>query len=528
MISKIAIISPHGWFGQENVLGKPDTGGQVVYILDQVRALEKNLKQRLESFGFDITPKIIVLTRMIPNCQGTTSNQSTEKIHRTTNSWILRVPFYHDDNSIVNEWVSRFKIWPYLNRFAMEAKNELTSIFEGRPDLIIGNYSDGNLVATLLSQEFDVVQCNISHALEKAKYLFSDLYWTKFEDAYHFSQQFTADLISMNMADFIITSTYQEIAGTSTSIGQYESYLFFTMPGLFQVENGIDLFHPKFNVIPPGVDEDIFFPHTITERRLDNQTESLTRLLFEDQSEDIYGRFADPEKTTLMTMARLDRVKNLTGLVESFGMSDELKEKCNLMVIAGVIKTDKAADDEERAEINRMYELIGKYDLEDKIRWLGIHLPKDDTGEAYRIVADHKGIFVQPALFEGFGLTVLEAMLSGLPVFATEFGGPSEIIQDGKNGFLINPSKPELISTPILSFVEEIAKNKSRWQQISENAVKRVEERFTWELHSNKLLDLTALYGFWRYSVSKNARLELQNYCHLLFQLLFERRNERI
>ena len=51
LVSKIAIISPHGWFGQQNVLGKPDTGGQVIYILDQVRALEKQLKKRLNLPG---------------------------------------------------------------------------------------------------------------------------------------------------------------------------------------------------------------------------------------------------------------------------------------------------------------------------------------------------------------------------------------------------------------------------------------------------------------------------------------------
>lgn len=57
------------------------------------------------------------------------------------------------------------------------------------------------------------VQCNIAHALEKTKYPDSDIYWKKFEEKYHFSCQFTADLIAMNNADFIITSTYQEIAG---------------------------------------------------------------------------------------------------------------------------------------------------------------------------------------------------------------------------------------------------------------------------------------------------------------------------
>ena len=40
MIFSIAIVSPHGYFAQKNVLGRPDTGGQVVYILDQAKALE--------------------------------------------------------------------------------------------------------------------------------------------------------------------------------------------------------------------------------------------------------------------------------------------------------------------------------------------------------------------------------------------------------------------------------------------------------------------------------------------------------
>ncbi|WP_462322916.1 glycosyltransferase family protein, partial [Halochromatium sp.] len=54
MIFSIAIVSPHGWFGQSNVLGRPDTGGQVVYILDQVRALEREMHQRLAEQGIDI------------------------------------------------------------------------------------------------------------------------------------------------------------------------------------------------------------------------------------------------------------------------------------------------------------------------------------------------------------------------------------------------------------------------------------------------------------------------------------------
>jgi sucrose synthase len=56
MIFSIAIISPHGYFGQSNVLGKPDTGGQVVYILDQVRALEREMRETIYNQGLDIEP----------------------------------------------------------------------------------------------------------------------------------------------------------------------------------------------------------------------------------------------------------------------------------------------------------------------------------------------------------------------------------------------------------------------------------------------------------------------------------------
>lgn len=45
-----------------------------------------------------------------------------------------------------------------------------------------------------------------------------------------------------------------------------------------------------------------------------------------------------------------------------------------------------------------------------------------------RVVADTRGTFAQPALYEAFGLTVVEAMGSGLPTFATNRGGPGEIV----------------------------------------------------------------------------------------------------
>ena len=56
-------------------------------------------------------------------------------------------------------------------------------------------------------------QGTIAHALEKTKYEDSDLKWKELDPKYHFSCQFLADTISMNATDFIIASTFQEIAG---------------------------------------------------------------------------------------------------------------------------------------------------------------------------------------------------------------------------------------------------------------------------------------------------------------------------
>jgi sucrose synthase len=49
----------------------------------------------------------------------------------------------------------------------------------------------------------------------------------------------------MNHADFVVTSTSQEICGHEESVGQYESYAHFTMPGLYRVVDGIDIHDPK-------------------------------------------------------------------------------------------------------------------------------------------------------------------------------------------------------------------------------------------------------------------------------------------
>lgn len=527
LISRIAIISPHGWFGQEGVLGKPDTGGQVIYILDQVRALEEYLENEIEECGLDIKPNIIILTRLIPEAENTTCWMRKEKVFGTDNCHILRIPFVDKDHNIMRNWISRFHLWPYLERFTDYAERELSAEFQGRPDLIVGNYSDGNLVATLLSDRLDVVQCTIAHALEKTKYLFSDSYWKDMKESYNFDLQFTADILAMNKADFIVTSSQQEISGTEYSMGQYESYQFFTLPDLYQIVNGINLYAPKFNIISPGVDEDIYFPFYEEDKRTSASTEYWIDRLFHRDDDDLVGEINDADKIPLFTMARLDRIKNITGLVEAFGMSSYLREHCNLIVAAGVTSADLSNDEEEREQIHKMYELIDSYGLNDSFRWLP-SISKIDTGEVYRIFADKRGIFIQPALFEAFGLTIVEAMQSGLPTAATKFGGPLEIIEDGKSGAHINTSSPSVMSYDLEAFIKELIENKNRWKEISDASLKRVRENYTWGLYSEKMITLSKIYGFWRYSIAGQGKVKMDLYSDLIYNLIFKKRAQEL
>ncbi|GMI76036.1 sucrose synthase 3 [Hibiscus trionum] len=520
MVFNVVILSPHGYFGQANVLGLPDTGGQVVYILDQVRAIENEMLMRIKRQGLDITPRILIVTRLIPDAKGTTCNQRLERVTGTEHTHILRVPF-RSEHGILRKWISRFDVWPYLETYAEDVASEIAAELQGIPDFIIGNYSDGNLVASLLAYKMGVTQCTIAHALEKTKYPDSDIYWKKFDEKYHFSCQFTADLIAMNNADFIITSTYQEIAGTKNTVGQYESHTAFTLPGLYRVVHGIDVFDPKFNIVSPGADMCIYFPYSDKEKRLTALHGSIEELLFDPQQNDEHiGTLSDRSKPLIFSMARLDRVKNMTGLVECYAKNTKLRELANLVIVAGYIDVKNSKDREEMAEIEKMHDLIKEYKLDGQFRWIAAQTNRARNGELYRYIADSKGIFVQPAFYEAFGLTVVEAMTCGLPTFATCHGGPAEIIEPGISGFHIDPYHPDQTSELLATFFERCKEDPSYWTKISDGGLKRIYERYTWQIYSERLMTLAGVYGFWKYA-SKLERRETRRYLEMFYILKF-------
>jgi sucrose synthase len=142
-------------------------------------------------------------------------------------------------------------------------------------------------------------------------------------------------------------------------------------------------------------------------------------------------------------------------------------------------------------------------------------------------VADTRGAFVQPAFFEAFGLTVVEAMVSGLPTFATCYGGPLEIIQDRVSGYHIDPNHGDRAAEKMAEFFEQCALDPTAWQNLSAGARKRIEERYTWKRYAKRLLSLTCIYGFWKFATNLE-REETNRYLEMFYHLQFKNRAAKI
>jgi glycosyltransferase involved in cell wall biosynthesis len=103
------------------------------------------------------------------------------------------------------------------------------------------------------------------------------------------------------------------------------------------------------------------------------------------------------------------------------------------------------------------------------------------------IYAEHD-IFVFPSLVEGMPLTLLEAMASGLPVVTTNVCGMADVVEDDRNGMLVDAADADGLAKAI----EHLCGCPELRQQLGEEAQKTM-SRYTWEKVTRKLEDLLTL-----------------------------------
>jgi len=112
--------------------------------------------------------------------------------------------------------------------------------------------------------------------------------------------------------------------------------------------------------------------------------------------------------------------------------------------------------------------------LEDRIIFAGAQAHEEDLPYYYNL-AD---FLVLPSTYsESFGLVVLEAMASGKPAIVSALPGPSLLINDGIDGFIVQPGNVEALKNKI----EFLAQNRELCRSMGERARQKVLQKYSLE-----------------------------------------------
>lgn len=264
-------------------------------------------------------------------------------------------------------------------------------------------------------------------------------------------ERIAAEEMALQNSDLVICSSHHE------KYKQYDPY------------GSAD--NDRIKIISPGVDLTRFSPDVE---------------LRDDMRAKIEQFFTDRDKPIILAITRPVKKKNIQAMVHAYGLSPELQEKANLCLILGTRDDITQLDMDTQEILTDVLLTIDKYDLYGKVAYPKTHKRADIPG-IYSYAYKKRGIFVNVAYTEPFGLTALEAAASGLPCVVTRKGGISEIISTVANGLIVPPDDPELIGSCCL----ELINNDPLWDSFSANGL-RVESLFSWENHVEnyiKILD---------------------------------------
>jgi len=132
-----------------------------------------------------------------------------------------------------------------------------------------------------------------------------------------------------------------------------------------------------------------------------------------------------------------------------------------------------------RADLERLAEAFG---IEDRVRFLGYRT------DVPRVMAA-LDVFVLPARYKCFGLVLLEAMASQVPVVATAAGGVPEIVREDEAGFLVPPLDPRAIATAMI----RVLTNTEEALRMGGRGRRRVERLFTQDVMIDRTTELYRL-----------------------------------
>ncbi len=447
----IQMFSIHGLVRSVNMeLGRDaDTGGQIKYVVE----LAKRLSQR------DDVGRVDLFTRLVSDKRVSSDYaQPVEPLNEKLN--IIRI------QCAGRQYIRKELLWPHLDEY-IDKTIKFIKRENAIPDIVHGHYPDAGLVAMQLSNVFGLPFIYTGHSLGRCKLqkLLNDgMAHSEIDKKFKINRRIEAEENILANADLVITSTQHEIDE------QYELYRNKSIP--------------RYKVIPPGIGIEKFYPfyHDILEDNPleDNLKAENSRYAQASMLNELDRFFIHPDKPMILALCRPDKRKNISGLIQSYGEDLDLRAMANLAIFAGIRKDINTMEENERDVLTRMLLMMDKYDLYGKMAIPKKHDFEHEVPALYRIAAEKRGVFINPALTEPFGITLLEASASGLPIVATNDGGPNDIVRNCKNGILVNPSEPKAIA----SAIRKIISDSQLWEKYSKNGILNVRKHYTWESHA--------------------------------------------
>lgn len=144
------------------------------------------------------------------------------------------------------------------------------------------------------------------------------------------------------------------------------------------------------------------------------------------------------ESIELIAVGGLARQKGFDILMEAFARARATRPALRLTI---------CGDGHDRSHL---HELAQRLALDDSVRWRGL-VSRDEMPEVFR----NADAFVLSSRHESFGVVCIEAMATGIPVLATDCGGPRDIVNE-TNGILVAPNSVEALAEGLVRLHDEL------------------------------------------------------------------------
>jgi sucrose-phosphate synthase len=376
-----------------------DTGGHIRYLLDLVGASSRHPaidRMEIVTRGFRGGSLGDSYWRAIEPVDATTR---IVRLRSASDAYLTKEALWREQDSIVDALIAHI------------------DALDRKPDLIHAHYADAGAVAAAVKARRDIPYLFTAHSLGQVK---QAAFGTDCVETQGLDRRIAIEDRAIADADAIIASSRDE---AEVQYAGYPSY----DPG-------------RIRIIPPGSDLGLFAGNA-TDPMVDAR---IDRFL------------ADPSKPVILAIARPVSKKNLAALIHAYGRCPALQTAANLVIVAGTRDDPRTLEPELAGNMAELFALVDAYDLYGSVALPKTHAPYE-VPAIYAHARARRGVFVNPALNEPFGLTLLEAAASGLPLVATDSGGPNDIIEGCGNGILVDPRDPAAIGRAILKILSDDA-----------------------------------------------------------------------